>query len=241
MATRPVRCVPDRPKSAPRRPKRRSRAQWESRVKCELLHTGRPPSSDILALCRIEPYGESRGRCAMLYKTPIRMVVLGLVCASGASANATDLCVRIGGGGAAAVLESPPFQKLGMTFPTGEENTCAPVSGFEDTGFIQPFEGSAGGRITGSGCLDPNGRSFSYHYVYHNAVPFADIEYYFETGVCHFDVSRGPPTKDKPAEGRCRGQVLRDAVAGHEHKGFLLPAWLWNCDLTVPFFGPLGP
>jgi hypothetical protein len=44
----------------PRRPKRRSRAQWESRVKCELLHTGRPPSSDILALCRTAPYGESR-------------------------------------------------------------------------------------------------------------------------------------------------------------------------------------
>ena len=43
-------------------PKRRSRAQWESRVKCELLHTGRPPNSDILALCRTEPYGESRLR-----------------------------------------------------------------------------------------------------------------------------------------------------------------------------------
>jgi hypothetical protein len=34
--------------------------KWESRVKCELLHTGRPPSSDILALCRTELYGESR-------------------------------------------------------------------------------------------------------------------------------------------------------------------------------------
>ena len=55
-----LRCVPDRPKTAPRRPKLRSRAQWESRVKCELLHTGRPPSSDILALCRTAPYGESR-------------------------------------------------------------------------------------------------------------------------------------------------------------------------------------
>jgi hypothetical protein len=33
-------------------PKRRSRAQWESRVRCELLHTGRPPRSDILALNR---------------------------------------------------------------------------------------------------------------------------------------------------------------------------------------------
>jgi hypothetical protein len=49
------RCVPDRPTTAPRRPKRRSRAQWESRVKCEPLHTGRPPSSNILALCRTEP------------------------------------------------------------------------------------------------------------------------------------------------------------------------------------------
>ena len=39
-------------------PKRCSRAQWEFRVKCELLHTGRPPSSDILSLCRTAPYGE---------------------------------------------------------------------------------------------------------------------------------------------------------------------------------------
>src|SRR5918996_6341393 len=52
--------VLDRPKTASRRPKPRSRAQWESRVKCELLHTGRPPSFDILALCRTEPSGESR-------------------------------------------------------------------------------------------------------------------------------------------------------------------------------------
>jgi hypothetical protein len=29
-------------------------------LSCELLHTGRPPSSDILALCWAEPYGESR-------------------------------------------------------------------------------------------------------------------------------------------------------------------------------------
>jgi hypothetical protein len=33
-------------------------------VKCELLHTGRPPSSDILASCRTEPYGDSRSRAA---------------------------------------------------------------------------------------------------------------------------------------------------------------------------------
>jgi hypothetical protein len=38
------------------------RAQWESWVRCELLHTRRPPCSDILALCRTEPYGESRVR-----------------------------------------------------------------------------------------------------------------------------------------------------------------------------------
>jgi hypothetical protein len=45
-----------------------------SRVKCELLHTPRPPSSDILALCRTEPYGESRlGACLLRGK---RLVVL---------------------------------------------------------------------------------------------------------------------------------------------------------------------
>jgi hypothetical protein len=178
----------------------------------------------------------------MLYKTPILMMVLGL-CFSGASANATDLCVRIAGGGGAGVLKSPPFQKLGIMPPTGEENTCAPVAGFEDIGFIQPYEGSAGGRITGSGCLDPDGRSFSYHYLYHNAVPLRfGSGWYFETGVCHFDVRQGPPTKDKPAEGYCRGQVLgAPTPAGHQHDGFLLKAWLWNCDVTVPYFGPIGP
>jgi HAMP domain-containing protein len=40
-------------------PKRRPRAQWKSRVNCELVHAGRPRSSDIL---RTEPYGEFRLR-----------------------------------------------------------------------------------------------------------------------------------------------------------------------------------
>jgi hypothetical protein len=53
---------PYRPKTAPRRPKRRSRAQWESRVKCELLHTGRPSSSDILATIRKRLKPEPRAR-----------------------------------------------------------------------------------------------------------------------------------------------------------------------------------
>jgi transposase len=39
-------------------PKRRSRAEWERWVKCELLHTGRPPSSDTLASYWTEPSGE---------------------------------------------------------------------------------------------------------------------------------------------------------------------------------------
>jgi len=52
-------CVLDRPTTATRRPKRRSRAQWESRVKCELLHTPRPPSSDILALSNRAIWGIS--------------------------------------------------------------------------------------------------------------------------------------------------------------------------------------
>jgi hypothetical protein len=69
----------------------------------------------------------------------------------------------------------------------------APLAGFEDIASIAPIVGGGGGRITGSGCLDPNGFNFTYHYTYHNAVPlrFAS-EWYFETGVCSFETKHVP-------------------------------------------------
>jgi hypothetical protein len=62
MATRPVSCVPDRPKTAPRRPKRRSRAHGNLRLSVNCFTPGDRQAPISLALCQTEPYGESRMR-----------------------------------------------------------------------------------------------------------------------------------------------------------------------------------
>ena len=141
----------------------------------------------------------------MLRKSHMLMVALGLVCAGGASASAEDLCVRIGGGGGYVVLKSPPFQFQCCPYP--EQNTCAPLVGFEFT--EEKFNPGAGGRVTGSGCIDSQGNTFTYHYVYHNAIDvFPNTKGYFETAVCSFELRASTPTLKQPAYGKCRGTAL---------------------------------
>src|ERR687892_463838 len=116
--TRPVRCVLDRPKTAPRRPKRRSRAQWKSRVKCELLHTGRPPTSDIPALCRTAPYGESRSK-------KVLSLPLGPGCASAVVSWSVEDALDDAGVSPPAKLQAEEKRAAGESRPIRRNNSCA--------------------------------------------------------------------------------------------------------------------
>jgi hypothetical protein len=149
-------------------------------------------------------------RSDMLHKSRMLMVALGLVCASGASANAADLCVSLGGGGGTLVGK-------GFTLP--EVNTCKPFSAFEDGGLA--------GAATGTGCVDRNGGTFILHYSYHNSFPFARKGSYFESGLCRFKFGG---TK-LPAPGSCRGTVL---TSPDNHGDFNVQANLFNCSVEVP-------
>jgi hypothetical protein len=137
------------------------------------------------------------------------MIALGLVYASGASA---DLCFTTEGGGGTQVGK-------GFTLPTA--NTCKPFNGFE--------AGGALGAITGTGCVDEKGNTFILHYVYHTCLSLRAIgDSYFESGFCRFRVKGG-----FPAPGKCRGTVLSDPPA-RQTSFPPQKASLFNCNIAVP-------
>jgi hypothetical protein len=173
-----------------------------------------------------------KGRSERANNTAMLLASVGVLFAIQiVDASADDLCVRIGGGGGIAVIKSPPFQLQCCPFPAGEVNNCAPFSGFELGAIGMPDPGPGGGRITGSGCIDSQGNTFTYHYVYNNAAPIRpDLEGYFESGLCVFEMKGFTPTIERPASGRCRGMVLSGpTLPNHVHKPFVQPAFLWRC------------
>ena len=165
----------------------------------------------------------------MLHKTLMLAVASVLTCVYATSASA-ELCVNIGGGGSPAVLRTK--YKLQFPFDPTQQNSCEPISGFEDT----KVPGGAGGRISGSICIDDD--QLTYHYTYHNAeknLPWYDA--YFESGLCVFDVRHTPAETGGNVQGRCRGTLLSGTTSppAHQHQHFVRDGWIWNCGpIMVP-------
>jgi hypothetical protein len=176
----------------------------------------------------------------MLHRTPMLIVALGLVCASGASASAADLCIELEGGGAVSVIKNPRLQLKCCPADPAEANTCEPVAGFEQHGF-QPQQGGIGGAITGSICVDKESGGFTYHYMYHNAWALQGwFQGYFETAFCRFGLTASALTKEDAFRGTCRGTVVASPAQGQATAGtFRRSALLWHCD--VPVTGALAP
>jgi hypothetical protein len=146
----------------------------------------------------------------MLRKSHVLIATVGLLCASGASASATDLCIRypVSGGGMIVAKGFNP-----QIPPVGQENTCKPFNGTE-----VDFNGGPGGFLgaaTGTVCVSQDGGTFLYHYSYHNFSHLrGSFDSYFESGTCRFAVH----SDTKRLAGPCRGTYLT-SLAGHTGQG----------------------
>jgi hypothetical protein len=163
-------------------------------------------------------------------------MAVGFFCAISASANAVeaqgvhDLCIQLSGGGGYVVLRAPKIQLNCCPLDAAEVNNCVPLNGFESA---KSF--SLGGMVTGTGCVDSQGNSFIYHYVYHNQYGLERwFQGYFETGVCRFPLGHGEGTVGghKGILGDCRGTAISSppGTAGT----FPAQAVLWFCNEDVP-------
>lgn len=156
----------------------------------------------------------------MLHKIPIGAVILGLFCASGASAQ--DLCFQYttSGGGV--------FVAKGLTLPPA--NSCKPFNAAEKV--VRGDIGSVIGGLTGTLCTTSATSGlprYAFHYSSHSCgYSFSkDGASYFESGFCMFE---GRPTA-AGVTGSCRGTVISaHPTKPIEGAGFLLDAKLFTCN-----------
>jgi hypothetical protein len=160
----------------------------------------------------------------MLHKRFVLIVALGLVCSSGTSVSAYDLCIQLSGGGGYVALKSPKMQLNCCPPVQGEVNNCVPLNGAE--------VGGLRGAVTGTGCIDSLGNYFIYHYIYHNDDQprwSPGLQAYFETGLCRFKLGDFGG-KGGRLTGDCRGTVLTNPSPPGGSGAFQAKGTLWACD-----------
>lgn len=136
------------------------------------------------------------------------LLALGIAAAAGASpAFAADLCVDLGGGGG-FVLER--FRPPGR-------GRCVPTQGFERVQF-------AGAFLTGSACLQGEGRWMSLHYTLAKG---SVANGYLESATCRVELPIPPGGKG----GTCAGMYVTPGASDN----FYQAATMRPCDEEVPF------
>lgn len=136
------------------------------------------------------------------------LLALGIAAAAGASpVRAADLCVDLGGGGG-FVLEH---------FRTPGKNRCVPAQGFERVQFSGAF-------LTGSACLQAEGRWMSLHYTLAKGGLSSG---YLESATCRVELPIPPGGKG----GTCAGMYVTPGASDR----FYQAATFRICDEDVPF------
>jgi len=153
----------------------------------------------------------------LLHTSRIMTAALGIICISGASANADDLCVDFSGGGGTTVGK-------GYTVP--ENDSCTPFNGFE---IDSPGHHGLDGGVTGTGCTALSGGALMLHLVYHNWRAPRGGGSWFETAVCRFRIGDGGT--QLPADGFCRGTYLTSPDNhGHYPNPDHVEATVYRCE-----------
>lgn len=136
------------------------------------------------------------------------LLALGIAAAVGASpARAADLCVDLGGGGGFVLKRFRPPGR----------NRCVPTQGFERVQFSGAF-------LTGSACLQGEGRWMSLHYTLAKGGLSTG---YLESATCRVAL----PIEPGGTGGSCAGMYV---TPGGQDR-FYQAATLRPCDEDVPF------
>lgn len=136
------------------------------------------------------------------------LLALGITTVAGASsARAADLCVDLSGGGGFVLKRFRPPGR----------NRCVPTQGFERVEFSGAF-------LTGSACLQEEGRWMSLHYTVAKGGLFSG---YVESATCRVELPIPPGGKN----GTCAGMYFTPGASDR----FYQSAAFRPCDEDVPF------